>query len=248
LQYLTKNVILNDNIKQYLKKAKRACFCACLDGCANPKKCPCYKQNSKLQNPTYTPHIDETGKSVVFQVRASLHHNKVFNYNECHPSCGCNKDVCFNFLTFKDNLKQFKFLIKRVSKKMATESNTANVTTSKDEREAANVEGTLKMWGLFALEDIPSGAFLMEYRGEVLTKKQGDMRGSCYDANGLSYLFDMNDPEPNDARENLIQKVYFNEFFPLCIDAMFYGNEARFINHSCDPNVQSFNLSGAIDS
>jgi SET domain-containing protein len=29
---------------------------------------------------------------------------------------------------------------------------------------------------------------------------------------------------------------------------MFYGNEARFINHSCDPNVQSFNLMGLTDS
>ena len=29
---------------------------------------------------------------------------------------------------------------------------------------------------------------------------------------------------------------------------MFYGNEARFINHSCDSNVQSFNLTGQVDS
>jgi SET domain-containing protein len=29
---------------------------------------------------------------------------------------------------------------------------------------------------------------------------------------------------------------------------MFYGNESRFINHSCDPNIQSFNLSGQIES
>lgn len=29
---------------------------------------------------------------------------------------------------------------------------------------------------------------------------------------------------------------------------MFYGNEARFINHSCNPNVQSFNLSGQVES
>jgi len=29
---------------------------------------------------------------------------------------------------------------------------------------------------------------------------------------------------------------------------MFYGNEARFINHSCDPNIQPFNLSGAVES
>ena len=98
------------------------------------------------------------------------------------------------------------------------------------------------------MEEIPAGAFLMEYLGEVVTKKQGDMRGTYYDANGLSYLFDMLDPMDEDERELHIQKVYNNEFFPLCLDSMFYGNEARFINHSCDPNVQSFNLTGQVDS
>jgi len=74
------------------------------------------------------------------------------------------------------------------------------------------------------------------------------MRGTYYDANGLSYLFDLNDPTEADEREQIIQKAYFNEFFPLCLDSMFYGNEARFINHSCDPNVVSFNLTGQVDS
>ena len=104
------------------------------------------------------------------------------------------------------------------------------------------------MWGLVALDDIPAGVFLMEYRGEIVTKKQGDMRGSYYDFHGLSYLFDMNDPLPDERREKVIQLAYEEEFFPLCIDSMFYGNEARFINHSCDPNVQSFNLSGAYET
>ena len=57
------------------------------------------------------------------------------------------------------------------------------------------------MWGLFAMEDIESGAFLMEYQGEIVTKKQGDMRGTYYDDNGLSYLFDMNDPSEEETRE-----------------------------------------------
>jgi hypothetical protein len=70
------------------------------------------------------------------------------------------------------------------------------------------------------------------------------MRGSFYDDNGLSYLFDMNDPLDVEKREVGIQAGYFGEFFPLCLDSMFYGNESRFINHSCDPNIQSFNLSG----
>ena len=74
------------------------------------------------------------------------------------------------------------------------------------------------------------------------------MRGTYYDANGLSYLFDMNDPLPTEEREQQIQRAYFNEFFPLCLDSMFFGNEARFINHSCDSNVSSFNLTGITDS
>ena len=104
------------------------------------------------------------------------------------------------------------------------------------------------MWGLVAMEEIPAGAFLLEYQGEIVTKKQGDMRGTHYDSNGLSYLFDMNDPHAGEEREHQIQKAYHNEFFPLCLDSMFYGNEARFINHSCDPNVQSFNLTGSVES
>lgn len=104
------------------------------------------------------------------------------------------------------------------------------------------------MWGLFAMEDIEEGSFLCEYKGEILTKKQGDMRGSFYDSQGLSYLFDMNEPAEKEKREQKIQQAYNNEFFPLCIDSMFFGNEARFINHSCDANVQSFNLCGQFES
>lgn len=51
------------------------------------------------------------------------------------------------------------------------------------------------MWGLYALEDIPAGAFLFEYTGEIITKKEGDKRGREYDKIGMSFLFDMNDPD-----------------------------------------------------
>ncbi len=104
------------------------------------------------------------------------------------------------------------------------------------------------MWGLFTTEDIEQGSFLCEYKGEILTKKQGDMRGSFYDSQGLSYLFDMNEPGEKEKREQKIQQAYNSEFFPLCIDSMFFGNEARFINHSCDAIVQSFNLCGEFES
>ena len=29
---------------------------------------------------------------------------------------------------------------------------------------------------------------------------------------------------------------------PLSIDACFYGNESRFINHSCNPNVKAIEI------
>lgn len=82
----------------------------------------------------------------------------------------------------------------------------------------------------------------------MVSKKQGDMRGAFYDLQGLSYLYDMNDPLEDEKLEHEIQAALGDEFFPLCIDAMFYGNEARFINHSCDPNIRSFNLSGTVES
>jgi len=98
------------------------------------------------------------------------------------------------------------------------------------------------MWGLFAEEQIPAGAYVLEYRGEVLTKKEGDRRGMYYDENGLNYLFDMNDPDDEDEFEKKIQESSNDNFFPLCVDATYCGNESRFINHSCEPNLKSLNL------
>lgn len=103
------------------------------------------------------------------------------------------------------------------------------------------------MWGLFAQEQIPAGAFVVEYVGEVLTAKEGDDRGKAYDEQGMSYLFDMNDPDEEDDYDGDVQQSSNDNFFPLCIDAAFYGNESRFINHSCDPNLKSFNLVTEID-
>jgi histone-lysine N-methyltransferase SUV39H len=88
----------------------------------------------------------------------------------------------------------------------------------------------------------------MEYLGEVITAKEGDKRGKIYDKNGMSYLFDMNDFDENEAFDARLQEKNFDDFFPLCIDATYYGNESRFINHSCDPNLKSFNLVTEVES
>jgi histone-lysine N-methyltransferase SUV39H len=99
------------------------------------------------------------------------------------------------------------------------------------------------MWGLFAEEEIPAGAFVTEYVGEVITNKYGDIRGTHYDKIGSSYLFDMNDPDEDDQPyERKVNQAFQNAFFPFCVDAGLYGNESRFINHCCDPCLRPFTL------
>lgn len=76
-----------------------------------------------------------------------------------------------------------------------------------------------KGWGLFAKEEIPADKFVIEYMGEVIDSVEFDQRFNRANANkDDNYYFLI-----------LGQNLY--------IDAAIYGNEARFINHSCDPNV-----------
>jgi SET domain-containing protein len=70
-----------------------------------------------------------------------------------------------NFLMESSNTHKWKVLIKKLTKK------------SKNTMDSVECS----MWGLFALEEIPAGAFVTQYTGEVLTKKEGDKRGAVYD-------------------------------------------------------------------
>jgi len=97
------------------------------------------------------------------------------------------------------NRRRYKFLIKRVRKTIYSEGEEESEVCD-DGKERPSI----LMWGLFAMEEIPAGAFLMEYVGEMVTKKQGDMRGTYYDSNGLSYLFDMNEALVDEHREQTI--------------------------------------------
>ena len=155
---------------------------------------------------------------VAYQLRAKTSINKVFSFNECHPKCACNKDLCQNYLVAAQNKKRWSLMVKRLQKQLSPIYAQEMLSSKKNANQASpngkNSSGpssvvsqrpaSICMWGLVAMEDIPAGAFLMEYQGEIVTKKQGDMRGTYYDSNGLSYLFDMNDPSEGEEREKLI--------------------------------------------
>ncbi|CAH4034065.1 unnamed protein product [Pieris brassicae] len=77
-------------------------------------------------------------------------------------------------------------------------------------------------WGVKTSQKIYQGQFICQYVGEVITFEEAEKRGREYDANGLTYLFDLD----FNSAEN-----------PYTIDACNLGNVSHFINHSCEPNL-----------
>lgn len=82
-------------------------------------------------------------------------------------------------------------------------------------------ESPIQGFGAFATRAIPDGTRLIEYAGERLTPAEADARYPD-DADGRhhTYLFAIDDD--------------------VVVDAAVNGNEARFLNHSCDPNCDVF--------
>ncbi|XP_037831782.1 histone-lysine N-methyltransferase SETD1B-A [Kryptolebias marmoratus] len=73
-------------------------------------------------------------------------------------------------------------------------------------------------WGLFAMEPIAADEMVIEYVGQLIRQVIADMREQRYEEEGIgsSYLFRVDQD--------------------TIIDATKWGNLARFINHSCNPN------------
>lgn len=75
--------------------------------------------------------------------------------------------------------------------------------------------------GVFAVATIAEGTRIIEYTGELISEEEGERR----------YPTIPDDPEP----EHTYLLTLDDE---RLIDANIGGNEARFINHSCDPNCE----------
>ncbi|PAV89811.1 hypothetical protein WR25_20054 isoform A [Diploscapter pachys] len=90
-------------------------------------------------------------------------------------------------------------------------------------RKYAKVEpqytGPEKGFGLFAMESIKKGAFIIEYVGEVLPRNEYEARKEIY------------------AKDPNHKHHYLCDTGAYTIDATKKGNVSRFINHSCAPNA-----------
>jgi uncharacterized protein len=77
-------------------------------------------------------------------------------------------------------------------------------------------------YGVFALRQIRRGTTIIEYLGDRVTPDEADARYADKDPrDGHTFLFTVDDR--------------------TVIDAGIDGNEARFVNHGCDPNCQTVN-------
>jgi len=86
-----------------------------------------------------------------------------------------------------------------------------------------------KGWAVRSQVDIPKGMFVCEYIGQIITNKDANRRGISYDKAKCSYLYNL-DMDVDDKNSL------------LCIDAYSVGNVSRYINHSCDPNLQNYQV------
>ncbi|GAB4835471.1 hypothetical protein Ancab_000380 [Ancistrocladus abbreviatus] len=88
-----------------------------------------------------------------------------------------------------------------------------------------------KGWGLRTLEDLPKGAFVCEYVGEILTNTE------LYERN-LQSSGNERHTYPVQLDADWGSESILEDEELLCLDATFYGNVARFINHRChDANL-----------
>lgn len=89
---------------------------------------------------------------------------------------------------------------------------------------------------MFAEEVIPQGTIVLEYVGEVLRRAVAEDRIRTH-CDSRNYMLEV--------REN-----YANMILHTYIDATHFGNESRFVNHSCNPNcavhIVEFDLTGLL--
>ncbi|XP_061353097.1 histone-lysine N-methyltransferase, H3 lysine-9 specific SUVH1-like [Gastrolobium bilobum] len=100
-------------------------------------------------------------------------------------------------------------------------------------------------WGLRSLDAIRAGTFICEYAGEVIDRDK--VSHHVKERYNDEYVFDTTciyDPFKWNYEPKLLEEVSTNDTsedyaipYPLIISAKNVGNVARFMNHSCSPNV-----------
>ncbi|XP_046985834.1 histone-lysine N-methyltransferase EHMT2 isoform X1 [Schistocerca americana] len=181
--------------------------CLCTDNCSS-NRCTCTFMSEQCW-------YDDEGKLV-----------PEFNYTdapmifECNQCCGCNQSTCNNRVVQHGFTGRFQLF--------------------RTQRRG---------WGVRTLTAISKGSFVCEYIGEIITDCEADNRDDD------TYLFDLDNRRRHfghnsvNERKNSVELVSCSlnpqerlgktphDGETYCIDARYYGNISRFINHMCAPNL-----------
>ncbi|KAL9931910.1 hypothetical protein V8E36_009225 [Tilletia maclaganii] len=213
--------------------------CECDEDECDPTTCSCISKMHKLDPETWKSEFQDW---FPYRRDGTLHEDVADNAViwECNDSCGCS-DSCTN--------RNVQFGRRYAIELFKTHNG--------------------RGWGLKAAEKIPARAFVICYTGELIEHSQIDKRGKVYDDVGLhSYLlyidswhvkietlyrpinrhrkeigkepiakFDSDEMKQHTARF-LRKNTWYDPM--LTVDAAFWGNISRYINHSCDPNLQIY--------
>ncbi|CAK8564864.1 unnamed protein product [Lathyrus sativus] len=206
--------------------------------------------------------VDNVKSPAFFTYFHSLRHPKSFSLTQPSHGCSCSaKKTCFpgdlNCSCIQRNEGDFPYIIQGVlvSRKPLIHEcgptckcfpnckNRVSQTGIKHQMEVFKTKD--KGWGLRSWDPIRAGAFICEYAGEVIDKarlsqliKEGDTDEYVFDTTRVYESFKWNyEPELLDeVRANESSEDYAMPH-PLIINAKNVGNVARFMNHSCSPNV-----------
>lgn len=89
-----------------------------------------------------------------------------------------------------------------------------------------------KGWGIRTAEDLPAGAFVCEYVGEIMTNNELDQRNQdVKKLDGSRQAGELKDTYPVLLDGDWCSESGLKDEEALCLDATRYGNVARFINH-----------------
>lgn len=151
---------------------------------------------------------------------------------ECKNGCSKNTNCCPKLMGLEFVYDVDKRLF-AMSHQMIIECNDFCTCDSKCPNRKRRTEISLcvfktqdRGWALKTMENIPIGAFVIEYTGELIDQYEAKTRSRLYNKTVNNYLFDL---DYNDTGKTTYS-----------IDATYKGNLSRFINHSCEANLQTW--------
>lgn len=121
-------------------------------------------------------------------------------------------------------------LIRECNARCACSDNCGNKVVQRGRKVPVQIFKTRNRgWGVKALMPVKKGTFVTEYVGTITSKEEVETISAANEGKPETwYFFDL---DINSQRDVLYS-----------IDGYQYGNIARFINHSCDPNLESYSV------